>query len=97
VPVLLCFTGANPKIVSYNGSAVKFYLATSSLVHFEHRRILFYIFWKKRSCSTSTLALYIVVNSEIVGLAPGIGTMLQNVNNKNLKKTIVKQIELVLF
>jgi hypothetical protein len=35
--------GANPTIVSYNASAVKIYIATSSLVHYENKNIFFYI------------------------------------------------------
>jgi hypothetical protein len=34
--------GANPTIVSYNASAVKFYNTTSSLVRFENKTIFFY-------------------------------------------------------
>jgi hypothetical protein len=42
----------------YNASAVKIYNATSCLVRFENKNIFF--FNEKRS--TTTLALYIVVN-----------------------------------
>jgi hypothetical protein len=41
--------GANPTIVSYNTSAVKFYDATNSLVRFESKNIFFCIICEKRS------------------------------------------------
>jgi hypothetical protein len=59
------FAEANPTIVSYNASAVKNYNAASSLVRFEN-----IFFLKKR---TSLLHGGVVnVNSEVVGLAPGL-------------------------
>jgi hypothetical protein len=39
--------GANPTIVSYNASAVKIYNATSSIVRFENKIIIF--FFAKKS------------------------------------------------
>jgi hypothetical protein len=51
----LTYPGANPTIVSYNASIVKIYNATT----------------QQRAWLQKTLALYIVVNSEVVGLAPG--------------------------
>jgi hypothetical protein len=53
--------GQNPTIVNYK--------ATGSLVCFENKNIFFY-FEKRSSLRTTTLALYIVVNSKVVGLAP---------------------------
>jgi hypothetical protein len=50
--------GANPTSVSYNASAVKICNATISLVRFEKNSTM------EKSAST-------VVNSEVVGLAPG--------------------------
>jgi hypothetical protein len=59
--------GANPTILSYNkSSVVKIYNATNSLP----------CYWKKfrrlkTLYHTTALALYLVLNSEVVGLAPG--------------------------
>jgi hypothetical protein len=36
---LISHPGSNPTILSYNASDVKFYNATSSLVHFENKKI----------------------------------------------------------
>jgi hypothetical protein len=68
----LCFPGANLTIVSYNGSFVKIYNATSSQVSFENKNI--FIYFERKKCSmepTRTLALYIDANSKVVGLAHG--------------------------
>jgi hypothetical protein len=48
----------------------KIYSATSSLVRFENKSIYFY--FGKTLWPTTTLAMYIVVNSGVVGLALGI-------------------------
>jgi hypothetical protein len=37
-----CSSGANPTIVSYNASVVKYYSATGSLACFVNKNILFY-------------------------------------------------------
>jgi hypothetical protein len=54
--------GANPAVVTYNGSAVKIYNTASSLVRFENKII-----------QKNVLAYYNagVVSSQVVGLAPG--------------------------
>jgi hypothetical protein len=51
--------GANPAMESYNASAVKIYNVTSSLVRFENKNI--------------EPTGVVVVNSKVVGLAPGCG------------------------
>jgi hypothetical protein len=55
--------GANPTTVSYNASAVKNYNATSSLVRLPLEK---------------DLACIVVVNLEIVGLAPGFNVRTQS-------------------
>jgi hypothetical protein len=53
------------EIQMYNSSAVKYYNETSSLVCFENKIIVF-CFENFTSLLTTTLALYIVINSEVV-------------------------------
>jgi hypothetical protein len=73
--------GANPTIVSYNASDKNFYNSTSSLVpsayslvpsayslvRFEAKKSFYF---EKTPKPTISLVLYIVVTSEVVGLAP---------------------------
>jgi hypothetical protein len=62
-------TGANPTIAIYNDSVVNFYNAMGSLARFEIKNIIFYLLLKTLYPPT-TLALYLAVNSKVVGLAP---------------------------
>jgi hypothetical protein len=59
--------GANPTIASYNASAVQIYNFESSLVRLENKSIIFN--FEKRLVCYITGA--VVVESEVVGLAPG--------------------------
>jgi hypothetical protein len=64
-------TGANPTTESYNGSIVKNYSATSSLVRFKNKNSFFY-FEKQSRLATATLLI-----SQVVGLSQGFRTYLQ--------------------
>jgi hypothetical protein len=55
-------SGANPTTSGANASAVKYYNAASSLACFENKNI-FLCNEKRFNLCTSTLALYVVVNS----------------------------------
>jgi hypothetical protein len=62
--------GANPTIVSYNASLVKIYNATNGLVRLKNKSS-FVCFEKCSRLPTTTLALYVVVYSKVVGSVPG--------------------------
>jgi hypothetical protein len=69
--------------VSYNASAVKIYNATGSLLRFE---IIFFYFEKR----SSLLQRYgkpgvVVVNSEVVGLGPGVNPAIVSYNASAVK------------
>jgi hypothetical protein len=57
-------------IMSYNASSAKIYNTTSSLVRFETKIVLFY-FVCKTLYPTWYNAGVVIVNLEVVGLAPG--------------------------
>jgi hypothetical protein len=64
------FSGANPTIMNYNASSVKINNTSSSLVRFEknirRKNALAYLHTMYSDGVTA-------VNSEVVGLAPGVG------------------------
>jgi hypothetical protein len=71
--------GANPTNVIFNVSAVKIYNATSSLLRVEIKSTFFCLI-RKTLLPTTTLALYKVVNSKVVGLAPGTNPTIASYN-----------------
>jgi hypothetical protein len=75
------FPGANPTISSCNASVVKIYNATSSLVRYKKSPTM-----KKRSIlCTTTLALYLIANSKVIGLGPDHQRTLVGVNKITLR------------
>jgi hypothetical protein len=65
----IILSGVNPTTVNYNASAVKMYNAASSLVRYEIKNIFFYS--EIRSSLLQNTGV-VVVNSKVVGLAPGV-------------------------
>jgi hypothetical protein len=66
------YPGANPTIVSYDASVVKIYNATGSLVRLKNKKS--FVNFEKTLWPTTYYATYVVVNSEVIGLAPGANT-----------------------
>jgi hypothetical protein len=66
--ILKCFNTicSQSTTANYNASAVKIYSATNSLVHFTRK---YFLLVCKTFKPTATLALYVVVNLEVEGLA----------------------------
>jgi hypothetical protein len=58
-------------MVSYNASVIKIYSTSGSLVRFENKNISFH-FEKRFSALQRGRYYYVVVNSEVVGFAPGL-------------------------
>jgi hypothetical protein len=80
-------SGANPTIASYNASAVNIYNATCCLVRFENKNIVLHI--EKTLYPTSTLALYLVVDSTVAGLGPGANPTTSEFTYNNIKASVV--------
>jgi hypothetical protein len=59
--------GANPTIASYTANTVKMYNAKSSPVRFENKYFLLLLKNALAYYLHTTLALYVVVNSKMVG------------------------------
>jgi hypothetical protein len=72
--------GANPTIASYNASAVKNYNATRSLVSSENNIIFLHSLTYCNAC-------VVIVNSEFVGLAPGLNI----VSNMKLRSRVQRE------